>query len=100
MLQPDAITALVRRLRVLWGALLLSVATFYLVVWVLLRKGGLAVSQELNPTMLSVLAVIVALVLLLAPMLRRYLEGAPKTAGPDEIARRWQTGWIVGQALK
>ena len=98
MTQEDQIRAIVKRLRLLWGAMLLSVAVFATVVWILLRRGG--IGRPLNPTMLATLGMIVALALLLAPIVRRQIDRAPRGAGADEIARRWQTAWVIGQALK
>jgi hypothetical protein len=98
MIPQDQITFLVKRLRILWGAMLLSVAMFACVVWVLVRRGGIGRPFEQNQ--LTVLAVIVALLLLLAPVVRRRVETTRRGASPDEIARQWQVGWIVGQAMK
>lgn len=100
MFEPDAITALVRRLRVIWFAQMLSVATLYLVVWFLLRKGGIGATGRLDPNLLGFLGGGVAATLLLAPIVRRRVEKAPHTAGPEDIVRRWQIGWLVGQAVK
>jgi hypothetical protein len=100
MFEPDEITQRIRRLRLLWGALLFSVAAFFVVVWLVLGKGGLEISKRLDPTLLGTLAVIVALGLLVAPLVRRRIEKAPRTAISDEIARRWETGWLVGQTIK
>ena len=98
MLPQDEITARVRRLRVIWLALMFSVATFYLVVWFLLKRSG-ATEFRAIPGLVPA-AGIVAAILLLAPIIRRRLEAAPRTAGPEEIASRWATGWLVGQAIK
>jgi hypothetical protein len=98
MEHEDQIRSLVKRLRILWGAMLLSVATFTGVVWVILRRGG--IGRPLDPNLLALLGVVVALALLLAPFVRRRLETASRGAGPDQIAQRWQIGWIVGQAIK
>ena len=99
MFQPDAISARIRPLRLIWLSLMLGVAVFFLVVWFLLKK-HLYQPPPLNPNLLAALAIGVVLLLPLSPIMRRRAERAPRTAGPDEIARRWQTGWIVGQALK
>lgn len=100
MFEPDAITARVRPLRIIWFALMMGVALFFLVVWFLLKQRLLQPPQGLSPSLLGALAIGVALLLPLAPVVRRRTERYPRTAGPDEIARKWQAGWIVGQALK
>jgi hypothetical protein len=94
----DEITALVKRLRLLWGAMLLSVVVFAAVVWILLRRGGIGRPQD--PTLLGTLGIVVAGALLLAPFLRRRIETPRRGASPGQIAQRWQIGWIVGQSLK
>lgn len=98
MLQPDAITARVKRLRVIWIALLFSVAAFYLVVWFILKSRGPS-SGSLPPGLVPA-AALVALALLAAPLVRRRLDRPSRTAGPDEIVRRWGLGWLVGQTIK
>jgi hypothetical protein len=95
----DEITARVRRLRTIWLALMFGVALWFLVVWVVVKR-RLFQGPDVNPVMLGTLSIGVAMLLLLAPVLRRRLERHPRTAGPDVIAQRWQLGWIVGQALK
>ena len=98
MIQPDEIGARVKRLRVIWLALLFGVATFYLVVWFILKRGGLEGASR--PPGLLPAAAIVALALLFAPLIRRRLEAFRRGASADEIARRWELGWIVGQTIK
>jgi hypothetical protein len=100
MFEPDEITARVRRLRVVWAAMLMSVALFTAVVWYLIARGGVRGAPDLDPVLLGTLAVIVALGLLIAPMVRRRLEAIPRVALNDEIVRRWEHGWLVSQAIK
>lgn len=100
MIEPDAISAVVRRLRVIWLALLMSVATLNAVVWFLLRSRAVSVASPLPPSTLTMLGVIVALTLVLAPYVRKRVEAAPSNATAEQIVSRWQTGWIVGQAMK
>ena len=98
MIQPDEIGTRVKRLRVIWLALLFGVATFYLVVWFILKRGGLEGASR--PPGLLPAAAIVAIALLFAPLVRRRLEAFRRGASADEIARRWELGWIVGQTIK
>src|SRR3954464_15134078 len=96
----DEITARVRKLRTIWLALMFGVALWFLIVWFLIKRHLFEPPAGLNLNLLGTLAIGVALLLLLAPVMRRRLERFPRTAGPDVIAQRWQLGWLVGQALK
>jgi hypothetical protein len=96
--QEDQIRAVVKRLRILWAGMLMGVVTFAIVVWILIRRGG--IGRPMDSGMMATLAVIVALVLLVAPLVRRRLETTRRGASPAEIAQRWQVAWIVGQGIK
>jgi hypothetical protein len=95
----ESIAARVRPLKIIWFALMFGIASFYLVVWFAIKREVVTPTQ-LSPSFLAALGVIFLVPLLLAPYVRRRLETAPRGASEEEIARRWQTGWIVGQALK
>jgi F0F1-type ATP synthase membrane subunit c/vacuolar-type H+-ATPase subunit K len=100
MLNPtESIAARVKPLKIIWFALMVGIASFYLVVWFAI-KGEYVTPVQLPVSLLAALGVIFLVPLLLAPYVRRRLETAPRGAGEEEITRRWQTGWIVGQALK
>ena len=87
----------VRPLRIIWLMLLVSVAVFAGVVWLLLRRD---VVPTLPIGFLIYAGVVVALGLPVAPFVRRRVEASPPGADRGEVARRWQTGWLVGQVMK
>jgi hypothetical protein len=99
MENPQDLTARVRPLKLIWFALMFGIATFYIVVWFLIKTEAVA-ARPMAPTFLMALGVIFLVPLLLAPFVRRQLETTPRGASEEEVARRWQAGWVVGQALK
>ena len=100
MYEPDEITAITRRLRVIWLALLLIVVIFAGAVRYMLHSGGLSGAPTFSRAGLTYIAVMVALALLSAPLLRRKVEAVPPGATAVQVVQRWQAGWIVGQAVK
>jgi hypothetical protein len=100
MFEPDEMSGRIRQLRIVWFALLMSIAAFAGVAGFLLRSGGLAVGQTLSRGALTYGAVVTVLILPLAQIVRRKIQAVPPSAGGEEVARRWQAGWIVGQALR
>jgi len=100
MFEPDELSGRIRQLRVVWFALMMSVAAFAGVAGFLLRSGGLEVGQTLSRGALTYGAVVTVLILPLAQIVRRKVQATPPRAAAEEVARRWQAGWIVGQALR
>lgn len=99
MIGTDEITAVTRKLRMIWLALLLSVAALNMVVWFLLRSQR-APAVDIDSSVLVVGAVLVLSPLMLSPIVRRRIETPPRDATARQIVQRWQAGWIVGQAMK
>jgi hypothetical protein len=99
MQNPQDLSARVKPLKMIWFALMMGVATFYLVVWFLIKQ-EVVPARPMPPSFLLALGVIFLVPMLLSPFLRRRLETTPRGASEEEIARRWQAGWIAGQALK
>lgn len=101
MLNPlDPIAVRVKRLRIIWFALLLGVASFYLVVWFILKGGRDQLPPPMDPSYLIALGVLFLIPLLVSPFVRRKVEATPRDASEEAIADRWQAGWVIGQALK
>lgn len=100
MFEPDEVSGRIQQLRVVWVALLMSVAAFAGVVGFILRRGGLDVGQSIPREVLTYGAVVIVLIIPLARIAQRKVEAVPPRATADEVARRWQAGWIVGQALR
>ena len=100
MFEPDEVSGQIRQLRIVWFALMMSIAAFAGVAGFLLRSGGLEIGQTLPRAALTYGAIVTVLILPLAQIVRRKVQAAPPRAAAEEVARRWQAGWIVGQALR
>jgi hypothetical protein len=100
MFEPDELSGRIRQLRIVWFALMMSIAAFAGVVWFLLRSNGLELGQTLSRDALTYGAIVTVLILPLAQIVRRKVQAVPPQATADEVTRRWQAGWIVGQALR
>ena len=100
MFEPDELSVRIRQLRVVWFALMMIVAAFAGVAAFLLRSGGLEVGWTLSRAELTYGAVVTVLILPLAQIVRRKIQAVPPRATAEVVARRWQAGWIVGQALR
>ena len=100
MFEPDELSERIRQLRIVWFALMMSVAVFASGVGFLLRSDGLELGQTLSRGVLTYGAIVVVLILPLAQIVRRKVQAVPPRATAEEVVRRWQTGWIVGQALR
>ena len=100
MFEPDELSERIRRLRIVWFALMASVATLTGVAGFVIRSGGLGLGQPLSRGTLLYGAVVTVLILPLAQLVRRKIQAAPPQSTSEEVARRWHTGWIVGQALR
>ena len=100
MFEPDELSGRIRRLRVVWFALMMIVAAFATVVGFLLRSDWVGFGQTLSRGTLTYGAIVTALILPLAQIARRKIQAVPPQATPEEVTRRWQAGWLVGQALR
>lgn len=89
----------VRPLRTLWLAAIAGMVFFTVVAMYLIRSG--TVRPVGLPHGIAVYTgMALAAGLFIAPFVRRRIEKAPSFATHSEVARRWQTGWLVGQAIK
>jgi len=100
MFEPDELNERIRQLRIVWFALMMSVAVFASGVGFLIRSDGLELGQTVSRGTLIYGAIVTVLILPLAQIIRRKVQAVPPRATPEEVVRRWQTGWIVGQALR
>jgi len=100
MFEPDELSKRIRQLRIVWFALMMSVAVLASGVGFLIRSDGLELGQTVSRGTLIYGAIVTVLILPLAQIIRRKVQAVPPRATPEEVVRRWQTGWIVGQALR
>ena len=100
MFEPDELSERIRQLRIVWFALMMSVAVLASGVGFLIRSDGLELGQTVSRGTLIYGAIVTVLILPLAQIIRRKVQAVPPRATAEEVARRWQTGWIVGQALR
>ena len=100
MFEPDELSERIRQLRIVWFALMMSVAAFAGVVWFLLRSDGLELGHTLSRGALTYGAIVTVMILPLAQIVRRKVQAVPPRATAEEVTRRWRAGWIVGQALR
>ena len=89
----------VRPLRTIWlagiaGVVLFTAVAMYLIRSAAVRPVGLPYGVAVYTGMA------LAAGLFIAPFVRRRIEKTPSFATRGEVARRWQTGWLVGQAIK
>ena len=89
----------VRPLRTIWLAAIAGMVLFTVVVMYLIRSGTVRpVGLPYGVAVYTGIAL--AAGLFIAPFVRRRIEKTPSFATRSEVARRWQTGWLVGQAIK
>jgi F0F1-type ATP synthase membrane subunit c/vacuolar-type H+-ATPase subunit K len=100
MNELEEITARVRPLRTIWLSMIFGVVLFTAVVMVLINQAVVTPIPVLRAGAGSTIAILLVLGLIGAQFVRKMIEKTPPSATRTQVATRWQTGWLVGQAIK
>lgn len=98
MTQPEIRDEQLRTLQTIVGSLVLGVGLFAGVAVYLIRSGTFGETGALIA--LEAVGVVVVVLLLTAPLVASRLKDAPAGADRDTVYQRFQTGTIVGMALR
>ncbi|HCR04161.1 MAG TPA: hypothetical protein DIU18_03110, partial [Gemmatimonadetes bacterium] len=77
MFEPDELSKRIRQLRIVWFALMMSVAVFASGVGFLIRSDGLGLGQAVSRGTLIYGAIVTVLILPLAQIIRRKVQAVP-----------------------
>ncbi len=89
-----------RPLKVIWLVMIAGLVACTVVVTYVLRKGLFGAAGSVRWGAAIYPGMVLAGGLFVAPFVQRLLEKAPSFATRSEVIRRWQTGWLVGQAIR
>lgn len=98
MTQPETRDEQLRTLQMIVGSLVLGVGLFTGVAVYLIRSGTFGDTEELIP--LEAVGAVVAVLLLTAPLVAGRLKDTPAGADRNTVYQHFQTGTIVGMALR
>jgi F0F1-type ATP synthase membrane subunit c/vacuolar-type H+-ATPase subunit K len=100
MNELEEISRRVRPLKTIWLAMIAGVVAATAVVLFLIRAAVVTPIPAFRTGAGATIAILLVLGLIAAQFVRRIVERAPASATRTQVAVKWQTGWIVGQAIK
>jgi hypothetical protein len=100
MNELEEITARVRPLKTIWLAMIAGVLVTTVVIMFLINAAAVRPIPALRAGAGSTIAILLVLGLIGAQFARKLVEKTTPSATRSEVARKWQAGWLVGQAIK